>query len=66
MNNLQGELNGFNIFENDSKELAQFRELAYKAFDKYLMHTVGKQISDWNGYTMKGWITGQATVKIII
>lgn len=58
MNNLQGEVNGFNIFENDSKELKQFREFAYKAFDDYLMATVGKQIKDWNGHTMKGWITG--------
>jgi len=58
MNNLQGELNGYNIFENDSEPLKNFRELAMKSFDEYLMSTVNKQIKDWGGHEIKGWITG--------
>lgn len=58
MNNLQGEVNGFNIFENDSKELTEFRDTAYTAFDRYLYYSTGKHISDYKSHTMKGWITG--------
>ena len=37
MNNLKGELNGYDIFENNSEPLKNFRELAYKCFDDYII-----------------------------
>jgi hypothetical protein len=58
MNNLDGEVNGFNIFKDGSDQMNSFKDIAYKAFDDYLYTTVGKRISDWDNHTMKGWITG--------
>ena len=58
MNNLVGEVNGFDIFKDQSEIMNAFKEVAYKAFDDYLYENVGKRISDWNNSTMKGWITG--------
>lgn len=58
LNNVKGEVEGYDIFEDNTSYISNFKKLAYNKFDKYLQETLGKKISDWKSYKMKGWITG--------
>lgn len=54
----EGNFGAYNIFDDNTIHMQKFRETAYKAFDTYLKTSVAREISDWNNYEMKGWITG--------
>lgn len=58
MNNLQGEVAGFNLFEDHEPVMQKFQNTVYECFNKYLKENINKSISDWNNYEMKSWITG--------
>ena len=59
LNNLKSEVEGCNIFEDDDSGIIQkFQNTAFECFNSYLKETLGKQISDWESYEMKAWITG--------
>ena len=52
------DVGGYNILEDNSTEMQNFKKVVYDCFNSYLKETVGKQISDWKHHEMKGWITG--------
>jgi hypothetical protein len=58
LDNPPSEARDENLFDNSSSYITNFRKIVYNAFDEYLQDTVGRKISDWNSYTLKGWITG--------
>lgn len=58
LNNLEGEVNGGNIFEDMSDEMNEFKMMAYSKFDRYLYYSIGKHIQDYESHEMKAWITG--------
>jgi hypothetical protein len=58
LNNPPSEIDGYNIFEDQSPVMQQFQNLAYEAFNDYLKETLGRQIGDWQEYELKAWITG--------
>jgi hypothetical protein len=58
LNNLKGEVGGFNMFNDNSSHIKNFKKVAHQAFDQYLYDTIGKNISDYKSYEMKSWITG--------
>ena len=58
VDNIKGEVEGYNIFEDNNSYISHFKKVVYNTFDEYLQNTVGRQISDWNSHEMKGWITG--------
>jgi len=58
MENLQGNFGAYNIFDDNTSYINKFKNIAYNAFNEYLLETTGKQISDWKSNEMKGWITG--------
>ena len=53
-----GDADGFDIFEDNTSYMNEFKKTAYNAFNQYLKDHVGKEISDWKNYEMKAWITG--------
>tara|TARA_B110000977_G_scaffold29766_2_gene38788 strand:- start:1331 stop:1897 length:567 start_codon:yes stop_codon:yes gene_type:complete len=58
LHDLDAEVDGCNIFDDDSDVMHAFKELVYDHFNSYLKETINKEISDWNNHEMKGWITG--------
>ena len=58
VDNVKSEVEGYNIFEDDTSYIQIFKKIAYNAFDDYLQKTIGHKITDWTSYKMKGWITG--------
>lgn len=52
------ELQGYNIFDDDSAIMTKFKEAVTDAFNQYLKSTLGKELDDWYDYEMKAWITG--------
>jgi hypothetical protein len=59
VDNIKGDVSeGYNIFEDNTSYINNFKKLAYNAFDEYLHETVGHKISDWKDHEVKGWITG--------
>ena len=58
INNPPSEARDENLFDDNSLELVNFKKQVYETFDKYLQNTIGKKISDYDNYIMKGWITG--------
>jgi len=60
MSNPPNDLSGYNILDDDNSEVMNnFKSIAYNCFDSYLTKTIGRPISDWNNYSLKGWLTGQ-------
>ena len=53
-----GDADGNDIFKDDTSYMRNFKKIAYNAFNDYLNETIGKNISDWHSFEMKGWITG--------
>lgn len=53
-----GEIDGYNIFDDQSPVMEEFQNKVYQCFDEYLKQTLDKSISDWYDYEMKAWITG--------
>jgi len=60
LNNLQGEVDGGNIFKDDSEPMTKFKSFVHEAFNKYLTETIGKTIEDFSSHEMKAWITGHS------
>jgi len=58
INDPPSEFRGDNLFDDDSKIVTNFKNQVYDKFNKYLKDTIGKEISDYKSYLMKGWITG--------
>lgn len=58
LSNPKSEADGYNIFEDGTSYISNFKEVALKAFNDYLQKTIRKNISDYGGYELKGWITG--------
>lgn len=57
LGNLANEIDS-NIFKDNSNTMQKFKANVYQCFESYLLETIGKKISDYNSYEMKGWITG--------
>lgn len=50
---------GEDLLDLDLPEINRWVELeVYPAFDRYLQSTVGRAISDFDGYKFKSWLTG--------
>lgn len=48
-----------NILDNPAEEVVTFKKnVIYPAFDKFLVETLGRKISDWSSYRMHGWVAG--------
>jgi hypothetical protein len=58
LDNAHGNSGSYNLFDDNTSYMQDFKKTAYNAFDSYLKEIIGKEISDWNSYEMKGWITG--------
>lgn len=58
VDNIKGDVEGYNIFEDESSYITHFKKIVYGKFDEYLKETIGRKISDWKYHEMKGWITG--------
>lgn len=58
LNNPPGEVDGCNIFDDNSPEMNKFKDMVYSSFDRYLYASTGKHIQDYRSHEMKGWITG--------
>lgn len=58
MDNPPSDMQNQNIFDDHTSYMQNFHNVVYKAFNTYLQENLGKQISDWNNYEMKAWITG--------
>ena len=58
LNNMEGEVNGGNIFKDNSDEMNKFKDIVYNSFDSYLYASIGKHIKDYKAHEMKAWITG--------
>lgn len=58
LNSLVGEINGGNIFNDDSEVMTKFKAVVHEKFNEYLTNTIGKTIEDYSSYDMKAWITG--------
>lgn len=52
------DVGGYNIMDDGSDVIIDFEEMVYQKFDEYLKKTIGKKITDYRQYEMKGWITG--------
>jgi hypothetical protein len=58
LNDPKGEIDGYNIFDDRSSVIHDFKNFVYGSFNNYLKETLNRQINDWHGYSLKGWITG--------
>ena len=58
LNNMECEVNGGNIFKDNSPEMNKFKDVVYSSFDRYLYASIGKHIQDYKAHEMKAWITG--------
>lgn len=58
LNNPPSEVDGCNIFDDNSVAMQKFKTMAYEKLDSYLLITTGKSIRSYDNYEMKGWITG--------
>lgn len=58
MNNPQSAPSNESFFDDNSPVIDNFKKQVYEKFNKYLKDTIGKEISDYKSYSMKGWITG--------
>lgn len=57
MANPPGDLNNYNIFDEQSKPLIEFKKIVYDNFKKHISESYDVDIDDYVS-TIKGWITG--------
>ena len=58
INDPPSESKGDNLFDDTHPTMIKFKNQVYDVFNRYLKDNIGKEISDWGSYLMKGWITG--------
>ena len=59
MRNAPSDFGDVNILDSSDSAIFQFKdEVIYPAFNSFLKETLGKQITDWGGHRLKGWIAG--------
>ena len=57
--NAPGDFGSANILENPHPVIQEFKDtVVYPAFNSFLRHSLNKDISDWTGHKMHGWIAG--------
>ena len=60
LNDLTGEVDGGNIFKDNSDVMNKFKALVHDNFNDYLKHSINKSIEDFKSHEMKAWITGHS------
>ena len=59
MMNAPNDLGTINILNNENPSIVKFKkEVIYPTFNKFLQETMKRNVSDWNGHRMHGWMTG--------
>lgn len=59
MINAPSDFGSVNVLDSDHPDVVKFKQrVVYPAFNKFLQETIGKEISDWSGHRMHGWIAG--------
>lgn len=66
LNDLTGEVDGGNIFKDNSDVMNKFKALVHDNFNDYLKHSINKSIEDFKSHEMKAWITGHSLSLIHI
>ena len=57
---LTGEVDGGNIFKDNSDVMNKFKALVHNKFNDYLRNSIDKSIEDFKSFEMKAWITGHS------
>lgn len=57
---LKGEVDGGNIFKDNSDVMNKFKALVHNKFNDYLKNSIDKSIEDFQSFEMKAWITGHS------
>ena len=58
LQHLASEMASESLLDDPAPVMTEFFNTVRSSFDQYLQHNIGRQISDWQQYEMKAWITG--------
>ncbi|HAW05839.1 MAG TPA: hypothetical protein DCW83_14225 [Saprospirales bacterium] len=58
LNDPGGDVDGANIFTDNSEMMNKFKSVVHGKFNEYLTNTISKTIEDFGDHEIKAWITG--------